>query len=87
MLDENADAMLKAVVAIGIFGVLVSVIIAIIPSLKSIPQFLNSNKNLIGNLLGVVGYSALLVIWRKKIFKLILFIKKEIEKLIILIAF
>lgn len=87
MLDTNADELVKVTVAIGIIGIISAMIIAIIPSLKSIEQFFNSNKNLIENLLGVVGYSILLVIWRKQIAKLILFIKKEIEKLIIVIAF
>ena len=88
MLETSSeDELLKVIVAVGIMGMLSALFIVSIPELKYIEPFVNANKILIGNLLGVLGYSALLVIWRKEIAKLTLFIKKEIEKIIIIIAF
>lgn len=87
MLDTNANELVTVTVLVGITAMISAMFIVSIPELKSIEPFFNANKILIGNLLGVLGYSALLVIWRKEIAKLTLFIKKEIEKLIIIIAF
>ena len=87
MLDTNANELVTVTVLVGITAILLAMISVIMPSSQSIAQFINSNKILIVTLIDVVGCSILLVILRKKIAKLTLFIKKEIEKLIIIIAF
>lgn len=87
MLDQNANQLVVVTVFIGIFGILFSVIVAAAGSWSSIEHVLNANKDIIGNLIGVVGYSILVVIWRKQIGKLILFVKKEIEKLVVIIVY
>lgn len=87
MLDENANQLVVITAFIGIFSLLFAMIVSVAGSLSSIEHALNANKDIIERCLLFIGVSILLVIWRKQIGKLILFVKKEIEKLIIVVAF
>lgn len=87
MLEENANQLVVVTVFIGIFGILFAMIASVAGNWSSIEHVLNANTDIIERSILFISSSILLVIWRKEIAKLTLFIKKEIEKLIIIIAF
>lgn len=87
MLEENANQLVVVTVFIGIFSILFAMIVSVAGNWSSIEHVLNANTDIIGRSILFISSSILLVIWRKQIGKLILFVKKEIEKLIIVVAF
>lgn len=87
MLEENANQLVVVTVFIGIFGILFAMIASVAGNWSSIEHVLNANTDIIERSILFISSSILLVILRKQIGKLILFVKKEIEKLVVIIVY